>query len=224
MKKLFRAQNLLWLALALALTGSLTHVAWGFATLEQGNLVLGYIQAIAVDVGLFAIAVGIQQNRAQGRPTGALWGGVFFFSAISTYANLLHGLAFASPLVLPGWEWLVALRPFLLSAVLPILVVYLAEVAAVHYRTSRETDNGEGGLAIPQPVQAAVFLDQWFTQHGREATVPEFVHFFAVATGLTVDEATADQYILEWRRQVGRSGARPKQPLMPLPLNGNGAH
>jgi hypothetical protein len=91
-KKIFNVQALLWLALILALVGSLRHVAWGFSTLEQGDLTAGYIQAIAVDIGLFALAIGIQQHRKQGRRSIGLWAGVVLFSGVSTYANLLQAL------------------------------------------------------------------------------------------------------------------------------------
>lgn len=129
MKRLLSIQSLLWLALVLALVGSLRHVAWGFSTLESGDLIAGYVQAIAVDVGLFALAVGIQDRRRQARPTLVLWVGVGLFSLVSTYANLLHGLYFASDIGLSSWAWLVAARPFVLSGVLPALVIYLSEVA-----------------------------------------------------------------------------------------------
>jgi MFS family permease len=128
-KKLNPTTAILWLALLLALVGSLRHVAWGFATLERGDAIAGYVQAIAVDIGLFAIALGIQQRRRQRRSTLVLWVGALGFAAISTYANLLHGLAWQTDIGLPEWRWLVALRPFLLSGVLPILVLYLTEIA-----------------------------------------------------------------------------------------------
>jgi len=128
-KKLNPTTAILWLALLLALVGSLRHVAWGFATLERGDALAGYVQAIAVDIGLFAIALGIQQRRRQKRSTLALWAGAIGFAGISTYANLLHGLAWQTDIGLPEWRWLVALRPFLLSGVLPILVLYLTEIA-----------------------------------------------------------------------------------------------
>ncbi len=127
--RMWSAQTLLWLALVLALVGSLRHVAWGFSTLEQGDMLAGYIQAIAVDLGLFALAMGIQNRKRQARGTRWLWAGVLLFSAVSTYANLLHGLAFQTDLGLQGWQWLVSIRPVVLSGVLPLLVVYLSEVA-----------------------------------------------------------------------------------------------
>jgi len=135
MKK-FGIQALLWLALVLALVGSLRHVAWGFSTLESGDLVAGYVQAVAVDLGLFALAIGIQQRRRQRRGTGVLWIGVLLFAGLSTYANLLHGVMFKSEIDLSRWtsnvtimSWLDFLRPVLLSGVLPLLVVYLSEIA-----------------------------------------------------------------------------------------------
>jgi predicted transcriptional regulator len=133
-RRLLDVQYLLWLALILALVGSLRHVAWGFSTLEQGDLLAGYVQAVAVDIGLFALAVGIQERRKDGRKTWGLWFGVGLFSGVSTYANLLHGLTFASALTLNGWAWLVSIRPLVLSGVLPLLVVYLAEISAGNYQ------------------------------------------------------------------------------------------
>ena len=129
MKRLWSIQSLLWLALVLALVGSLRHVAWGFSTLESGDLIAGYVQAVAVDVGLFALAIGIQDRRRQARPTLALWIGAGLFSLVSTYANLLHGLYFATDIGLSSWAWMVAARPVILSGVLPALVIYLSEVA-----------------------------------------------------------------------------------------------
>jgi hypothetical protein len=127
-KRAFSIQGLMWLALVLALVGSLRHVAWGFASLENGDIVAGYVQAVAIDIGLLALALGIQQRKRQRRSTLVLWAGVAVFSGVSSYANLLHGLTHQTPLGLSGYKWLVALRPVLLSGVLPLLVLYLAEV------------------------------------------------------------------------------------------------
>jgi hypothetical protein len=127
-KRFATVQTLLWVALVLALVGSLRHVAWSFGGLEGGDLLAGYIQAIAVDVGLLALALAIQGRKRQKRGTFALWLGVALFTGVSTYANLLHGLRFQSDIGLDSWEWLTALRPVLLAAVLPILVLYLSEI------------------------------------------------------------------------------------------------
>lgn len=169
-------QAVLWLSLGLALAGSIKHVAWAFATLENGDLVSGYIQALAVDAGLFGLAFGIQRRKKQKRHTRGLWGGVVLFSLISAYANLLHGLAFATPIPVVLGEWsnmqaagaffdfAPALRPFLLSSVLPLLVIYLTEVvsedrefmvAAEARREKREGKKKATGI-IPTPEQAAI--------------------------------------------------------------------
>ena len=164
MKRLNLAQGVLWLALLLALVGSLRHVAWAFATLEGGDLIAGYVQAVAVDIGLFSLAYGIQQRRREHRSTLVLWAGVLLFSLISTYANLLHGLHFASDLGLSTWG---LARPFLLSGVLPVLVVYLSEIVSSDVqhaaqqaererkRASRQVSVSEQTDSFPMPVEQA---------------------------------------------------------------------
>jgi hypothetical protein len=158
----------LWSALILALVGSLRHVAWAFATLEGGDLLWGYVQAGAVDVGLVALAYAVHQRRRERRPTWTLWAGVLLFSAISAYANLLHGLRFASDMGLSAWA---QARPFLLSGVLPVLVVYLSEIVsadvqhavrvaekerrAAERRARREVSVAEGSGQFPYPVEQA---------------------------------------------------------------------
>jgi len=127
MRKIGLVQGALWLALLLALAGSLKHVAWAFSTLEGGDLLSGYIQAVAVDIGLFALAYAVQQRRREKRPTRTLWLGVGAFSAISIYANLLHGLVSSQPLGAGFWEMA---RPFVLSGALPLLVLYLSEIVS----------------------------------------------------------------------------------------------
>lgn len=122
-KKIFSIQALLWLALLLALAGSLRHVAHTFTSVDA-NVVWGWVQAIAVDAGLFALALGITQRRRVKRGTRALWFGVTLFSAISIFANLTYGLAHVSELP----QWIIVSKPYILAGALPILVLYLAEV------------------------------------------------------------------------------------------------
>jgi len=117
-------QWLLWTALLLALLGSLRHVAHTFTTID-GARGWGWLQAVAVDAGLFALALGITQRRRLKRSTRWLWVGVVLFSGISIYANLAYGLTFTLD-DLPSW--VVKSKPYILAATLPILVLYLAEV------------------------------------------------------------------------------------------------
>lgn len=159
MKRLWSIQSLLWLALVLALVGSLRHVAWGFSTLESGDLIAGYVQAVAVDVGLFALAIGIQDRRRQARPTLALWIGAGLFSLVSTYANLLHGLYFATDIGLSSWAWLVAARPVILSGVLPALVIYLSEVAGDDRNYNVKLAEREARKATREPSKPVAQFD-----------------------------------------------------------------
>jgi hypothetical protein len=115
-----------WPALLLALAGSLSNLAWSFASVQDGNLVLGYIQAGAVDLGLIALAVGIAARRKVQRPTFWLWLGLGFFGVVSVFGNLAHGYAHAQEIAAP--QWLSIARPVVLAAVLPALVLILAEV------------------------------------------------------------------------------------------------
>jgi predicted transcriptional regulator len=74
---------------------------------------------------------------------------------------------YAAPVNLTGWDWLIAARPFVLSAVLPILVVYLSEIAAsdVNYavqQAERERRKERQKMSIseemntfPMPVEQA---------------------------------------------------------------------
>lgn len=118
---------LLWVALAGAMIGSIQHVAWSFASLSGGNMTFGYIQAGAVDIGILALAYGVQIRKRVKRSTRRLWVGVVVFSLVSTYANLLYGLAHLSDIgVGPIADW----RPYVLSAVLPLMVIYLSEVVS----------------------------------------------------------------------------------------------
>lgn len=140
-EKLWHLNSLLYLALLLALLSSLGHVAYAFTTVNGANWTEAYISAVAIDIGLLALAAGINQRKGQRRDTRWLWAGVIFFSAISTYANWLAGLAHVKPF---GQElgrfaaWLVTLRPILLSAVLPILVIYLSEIVSGNYQVDQE--------------------------------------------------------------------------------------
>ena len=124
MNKIFNVQSLLWLALALALAGSLKHLAAIFASVD-GNIFMGWLQAIAIDAGLFALAYSLRQRKAAKRSVKPLWFGVCLFSAISIYGNLAYGLL-ATDGNLP--LWIAASRPYILAGSLPVLVLFLSEL------------------------------------------------------------------------------------------------
>jgi len=206
MSRSTKIQILLWVALVLALVGSLRHVAWGFSTLEEGNQFWGYIQAIATDLGLLAIAIGIQQARLEGRKAARnwLWCGAVFFAMISVYANLLHGMAFESVIVLKR-DWgqfgavMIVIRPFLLSGMLPLMFIYLSEVVAANgnYAVSlAEVKQGEkrehDGRLLALGMQSEVYRQKY-----RLMQPPDLVAALG-EKGVVVDEARASEWITEW--------------------------
>lgn len=126
MKTRFQRSDLmskvLWVVFIAALVSSVKHVAWAFGTLEfLGEQWFGWIPALAVDAGLAAIAYGIQQRKKAKRPAMSLWFGLFFFSIISIIANVMHGSA-----VNKGID----LTTIVLSATLPIMVIYLGDIVS----------------------------------------------------------------------------------------------
>lgn len=119
-----KIEYLLWLSLGLALAGSLKHLAGVFASID-GNTVMGWLQAVAIDAGLFALAYSIRVRKVAKRSVKPLWFGVTVFTGISVYGNLSYGLL-ATDGILPGW--IVVSKPYVLAASLPILVLFLSEL------------------------------------------------------------------------------------------------
>lgn len=133
-------RSLLYLALVLALGASLGHVAYAFATVNDGSMITGYMSAVAIDIGLLALAAGINIRKANNRPVRWLWVGVILFSLISVFANWLAGISHLTPIVADVGSfgrWLVSLRPILLSGVLPLLVIYLSEIVSSDYQNDQ---------------------------------------------------------------------------------------
>jgi DNA-binding CsgD family transcriptional regulator len=115
--------NLLWLALILALAGSLSHLAAVFASID-GNKFLGWLQAIAIDTGLFALSYSLKGQKAKGKKTNHIWLGIILFTGISIYGNLAYGIISLTGKLPP---WIIISKPYILAASLPALVLYLAD-------------------------------------------------------------------------------------------------
>lgn len=133
-------RSLLYLALILALASSLSHIAFAFSTVNGGSLFAGYMSGFSIDLGLVALAIGINRRKAHDRPTRWLWVGVVLFSLISVYANWLSGIAHLTGIVADVGSFglgLVSLRPILLSGVLPLLVIYLSEIVSSDYQNDQ---------------------------------------------------------------------------------------
>lgn len=110
----------LWASYVLTMAASISHVAATFNTLQApGDEWAGWASAVAVDCGLAALAYAIQQRRRAKRPARSLWAGVLVLAGVSAYANTLHALAVSSADVA---------KAVILSAILPLLVVYMGEI------------------------------------------------------------------------------------------------
>lgn len=152
-----KVEYLLWLSLILALAGSLKHLAGIFASID-GNTVMGWLQAIAIDAGLFALAYSMRVRRVAKRSVKPLWAGVALFSGISIYGNLAYGLLATSG-NLPGW--IVVSKPYVLAASLPVLVLFLSELLSddrqhaneLAEREARKVTKQTGNTAsLPSPL------------------------------------------------------------------------
>lgn len=140
----------LWVAFLLAMSASVGHVAWAFGELEfDSSRWAGWLAALAVDSGLAAIAYSIQQRKRAKRSAWPLWFGVALFSLISAFANLLHALAARNGAVtistFGAVDPLVLLQAIVLSASLPILVLYLGEIVS--------SDDAQSALQVQQKAE-----------------------------------------------------------------------
>lgn len=113
----------LWLALVLALLGTIGNTAWAFATVDNNAQLMSYIKAVALDVGMVALAATLAQRKRAAQPTLWLWVAVIGFVAGSMYANYLHGQAHLVQINAHLAEW----RPLILSALLPLMLFVLVE-------------------------------------------------------------------------------------------------
>ena len=208
--RFLNVQTLLWLALGLALVGSLKHLAAVFSSVD-GNQIMGWVQAVAIDIGVFTLSMALQKRKRDRRPTVWLYVGISLFTAISVYGNLVYGLANQSKLSgnLPDWASLP--MPYILAATLPILVMFLAGLAEddqqykekVAKKMARETAKSDGNTNVSTGNLATVNdnrqeakqerLDQLATiyQENPHATVTEFAGL------LEVSRATVRNYAKE---------------------------
>lgn len=132
----FKLVNIvLWSAYILALIASINHLAWAFGRLEFDPR-FGWVPAVGVDCGLAALAYAIQQRKRARRQVLIFWVGIIAFSVISAFANLLHAVAVVTTAPLITWQTVTGVdgltlaKAIILSASLPLLVVYLGEIVS----------------------------------------------------------------------------------------------
>jgi len=179
--KRFNVQWLLWLALSLAMAGSLKHLAAVFASID-GNNFMGWLQAVAIDAGLFALAYSIRQRKTAKRSVKPLWFGVTLFTAISIYGNLSYGLL-ATTGRLPGW--IAAIKPYILAGSLPILVLFLSELLSDdrHHAQAQATApnpaqviTGKTEIVSPDDTLADINRQRQTTKQNRLAELAALLH------------------------------------------------
>lgn len=123
--------RLLYWAVAIA---TFRHSAIGFATLEHGNVLLGGLAALAVDIGMLLSA-----EKLQKRPSVWLVLGLLVSAGISVYSQFLHAVTNATAIaVAPGATWLgeiaiqtINYRIIIIPIALPLLVVLYSFAAKV---------------------------------------------------------------------------------------------
>jgi len=107
---------------------TLRHSAAGFASIESGSVIWGYLSALAVDAGMALSATGLRK-----RWRTSLFLGLVLSASASTFTQLLYAVAHAAVMpVSAGAQWLgeyaqliANWRVIVLPALLPLLsVVY----------------------------------------------------------------------------------------------------
>jgi|YNPMSStandDraft_1061717.scaffolds.fasta_scaffold10410_1 biotin operon repressor len=232
------------------LAGSVHHVAYTFSTLEGGNLVWGYVQALGIDLGILGLAYGIQLRKRQGRSTLPLWSVLILVTFISAYANYLYGIMHQQPLETASTfdQMVVFLRPFLLSVTLPIIMFALIEIIGedrnyalqVRSRSSSvETlaasvaaDVEKDAPPASEPVYALVQpMERSSNGHTKEATLEQLLWLLyeqptlsrtKLAEMLGCSRQTLYNYLqeLESRGYIRRTSNGYETVVTPLPRNG----
>lgn len=229
------------------LAGSVHHVAYTFSTLEGGNLIWGYVQALGIDLGILGLAYGIQLRKRQGRPTLPLWGVLILVTFISAYANYLYGIMHQQPLQTASAfdQMVVFLRPFLLSVTLPIIMFALIEIIGEdrNYALKVQSESApaepppqpeasEPAPREPEPVYALVQpMERNGNGHAKEATMEQLLWLLyeqpslprtKLAETLGCSRQTLYNYLqeLESRGYIRRTPNGYETVVTPLPRNG----
>jgi hypothetical protein len=157
-QKILNVESLLWIALALALVGSLKHLASVFASID-GNTFLGWVQGIAIDIGLFSLAYKIKMRRATKQSIKLVSFSVVLFTLISIYGNLTYGLQSLNN-SLP--YWIQVTKPVVLAATLPVLVLLLSHLLSDERQHAHELEKQQKQIekTIVRPKEDIVTEDK----------------------------------------------------------------
>ena len=226
-------RGLLWTAMAAALAASLTHVAATFGGLEPGGApawlaklgpTVAITAAVAIDLGLAALAWSIGAKRRAGLSTWDLWAGVAIFAALSILANIDHGLVLASggKTGVAAWsalDWWSRAKVVLLAGALPVLVMYLARTveglaeAEVVTTTARPGHAPAGTTVVPAPSAPATTVSE-HRPRPRVAMATDPAVTMAIAAGVPRTtarrwSATGDPRLDQYRPPATANGHAP---------------
>lgn len=212
-----RVEYLLWLSLVLALAGSLKHLAAIFASID-GNTFMGWLQAVAIDAGLFALAYSIRVRKVAKRSVKPLWFGVTVFTGISVYGNLSYGLL-ATDGNLPGW--ILISKPYVLAASLPVLVLFLSELLSDDRQHANEMAEREAKKVAKQTGNTPIItpVDNPLTRFNAEKMAEKKTKKAQLA-GILASEP--DKSNSELATLLGVSRGTVRNYKAELATNGNG--
>lgn len=155
--KLLSARTLLWVAMLLALAGSLSHVTDTFQSIN-GDWALSFMQAVAIDVGCIALTIDVMVKRRRNEKAIWSWAGIVMFAVISVFANLRYGLSHTGQTG-EVYGYVEVLKPYILAATLPLLGIYLSKILGGHITEDRklaERDNLKELREANRQLQAKV--------------------------------------------------------------------
>lgn len=216
MMKHFKMEYLLWLSLILALVSSLNHVAFMYAYID-GNVWMGWANALAIDLGIVSMSYSIKQRKAAKRKTTLPYVGLTLFGLVTVYANLAYGFVQLNQ-DLP--RFMHATLPYVLAMSTPILVMFLAHVVsdnvehnatlekakAKQDRTKAKTKEVQNVANVPLSESLVDELGVTEPRAKRLAYIVENRHMtnaeLAKATGRTTETIRKDVELLNGRVTV----------------------
>jgi len=135
-----------WLAILFAAlyilvtVATLRHSAAGFASIESGHVVWGYLSALAVDVGMALSATGLRK-----RWRWSLFLGLVISAAASTFTQLLYAVGNAAVMpVAPGANWLGDYAQLIADVRVVVLPALLPALSIVYSFAAKSQGDGDG--------------------------------------------------------------------------------
>jgi hypothetical protein len=152
--------TLLFITLYTLVTGAtLRHSAAGFASLEGGSMLWGYLSALAVDAGMALSATSLSKRLS-------FWPfiGLLVSAVASTFTQLLYAVAHAAVMpVSAGAQWLGPTAQLIADArvvILPALLPLLSVVYSFSSKSAVESDAADIDALRDDIAQGKAELEQ----------------------------------------------------------------